>query len=306
MALSFTLDDLNSRSARNTATGADNGVRRFAMSALQESSGGSGGLIQKLWNGFLRFGSSLLTKVWTTLSVALSFSWTLLWSVVVSVSQYIWNFNWNLTEEESNQQIQSLFNNLAGSAGTTLGNAVGWLACGAIPGMIIASFNEPLGMYVLKNVGEEAAEEIAANLANLIRQIAIQGSQVLLTWMYTQVRKLWRKEDSVLRQEMIEAGKFNKADIDKAVADRNKPWSFASAHESAIEAIPNEALKSFVENFFEEMADACIEAGYVVAGSVDSYMAQAKVANQGILGAERTVEILLDRSTEPTTSTSTP
>lgn len=269
------------------------------MSGLQDSEPDSAGLVQKLWNGFLRFGGSLLTKVWESLSVALSFSFTLLWSVIVSVSQFVWNFNWNVTEAENNQQIQSLFNSLAGSAGTTLGNAVGWLACGAIPGMVIASFNEPLGLYVLKNVGEEAAEEIAANLANLIRQVAIQGSQVLLSWMYTQVRKFWRKEDSVIRQQMIASGKLKKEDIDKAIADRNKPWSFASASEEAIEAIPNETLRTFVENFFEEAADACIEAGYVVAGAVDSYMASAKVANQGLLGPERTVEILLDRSTEP-------
>ncbi|MBD2001920.1 MULTISPECIES: hypothetical protein [Cyanophyceae] len=299
MPLSFDLAQLKSRAARAVATGSSNGVRRFAVSGMRDSEPDSGGLVQKLWNGFLRFGGSLLTKVWESLSVALSFSFTLLWSVIVSVSQYIWNFNWNVTEAQNNQQIQSLFTSLAGSAGTTLGNAVGWLACGAIPGMVIASFNEPLGLYVLKNVGEEAAEEIAANLANLIRQTAIQGSQVLLSWMYTQVRKFWRKEDSVFRQELMKTGKLKKEDIDKAIADRNKPWSFASASEEAIEAIPNETLRTFVENFFEEAADACIEAGYVVAGAVDSYMASAKVANQGLLGPERTVEILLDRSTEP-------
>ncbi|MEP0799077.1 hypothetical protein [Funiculus sociatus] len=303
MPLSFDLAQLGSRVARAAATGSNNGVRRFAVSALQERSSGDGGVIQKLWDGFLRFGGSRLAELWQGFTSRLSFSWTLLWSVVVSVGQFIWNFNWNITEAESNQQIQSLFNSLAGSAGTTLGNAVGWLACGAIPGMILTAFNEPLGLYVLKNVGEEAAEELAANLSNLIRQTAIQGSQVLLTWLYTQTRKFWRKEDSVIRQELMKTGKLKKEDIDKAIADRNKPWSFASATEEKIDAIPNETLKSFVENFFEEMADACIEAGYVVAGSVDSYMAQAKVANQGILGTERTVEILLDRSTEPTPAT---
>ncbi|MBD1836126.1 hypothetical protein H6F61_26440 [Cyanobacteria bacterium FACHB-472] len=273
------------------------GVRRFAVNAMTgKASSGGGGIIEKIIGAVGKFGSSLISGVVDALFSAVSFSLSTLWGLVVSTTQFIWNFDFNMSEEAADKQIENLYTSLAGSLGGTLGNAFGWLACGALPGAIIFAFNEPMGLYVLKEVGEEALEEIAGNVAQLIRQTATQGLQVLLTWTYINYRKLWRQPNSEFAK-MLAAGGLKKEYIDRAVEERSKPWSFAKKFEEAVDSIDNKYLKSFTENFFEEAVDACVEAGYVVANSVESYLASQKIANNGLLGEERTVEILLDRST---------
>lgn len=112
----------------------------------------------------------------------ISFSLTGLWSLFVSTSQFIWNFNWNMTDTEIDQQIQQRWNALSGMLGGTLGNSAGYLACGILPGATIFAFNEPLGAYVLKNVGEEMAEEFMSNLAGLVRYCFMSGVQSLILW----------------------------------------------------------------------------------------------------------------------------
>lgn len=53
--------------------------------------------------------------------------------------------------------------------------------------------------------------------------------------------------DSAFVQKLKASGIVDGAKIDKALADRNKPWSFAQKTESAIESIPNEFWRNFTE-----------------------------------------------------------
>ena len=296
MAALIDLANAAGRVARRKIT--VDGVRRFAVNGMtgKADSNDGGGIIQKTIGAVGKFGDSLVGGAANALFSFVSFTLTGLWGLVVSTAPFIWNFDFNMSEEEADKKIEALYTSLAGSLGNTLGNAAGWLACGALPGSIIFAFNEPLGLYVLKQVGDEALEEIASNVAQLIRQTATQGIQVLLTWTYINYRKLWRQPNSEFAK-MLAAGGLKKEYIDRAVEERSKPWSFALEFEERIDSIDNKYLRTFAENFFEEAFDACVEAGYVVANSVDSYLTAQKIANEGLLGEERTVEILLDRST---------
>lgn len=77
-----------------------------------------------------------------------------------------------------------------------------------------------------------------------------------------------------------------------------KPWSFAIAAEEAIDNIKDPALQNFVEEFFEEAIDACVEAGYIIAGGLDSWILQQRQMKTSILGKERVVELQPDREAE--------
>lgn len=294
MALTLELAKLGSRAVRKGI--GSNGVRRFATSALSEKADDEGNIIERLWNGFTRFGGSLVSKVISALTTVISFSFTLLWSLTVSAVTFIWNFNWNTTDAELDASVQAGITAVAGTLGGTLGNALGFLACGAVPGALIFAFNEPLGLHVLEEVGEEALDELAGNVANLVRQVGNLALRATLGYLYKNIRKLWRQPDSAVRARLIADGVTSSEKIDKALAERNKPWSFASAFESAVDSIPNEALRNFTEEFFEELGDSCVEAGYVVANSVDTYLAAQQLAARNILGEEKTVEILLNRN----------
>lgn len=298
MGLEIYLTNMTSRAARKSV--ANDGIRRFAKNAIQDHKDSSGNLIGKLWNGFTRFAGSLISKVWQILSAGIAFSITAIYSMCVSAFQFVWNFNWNATDADLDSQIKSSFVALSGSVGGTLGNALGWLACGAVPGATIATFNEAMGLYVLERVGEEALEEIAGNLANLVRQTGMSLTKAFTVWAYKNIRTLWRKPDSVVKQQLLSGG-MNQQQADDALAKRNKPWSFAKKLEDFVDGIPNEFIKNFTEELFDEFGDACIEAGYVVANSVDGFLAGQKVANSNLLGEEKAVEILLNRDTDNST-----
>lgn len=302
MPSSIDFSSLASRAIRTSVT--PSGIRRFARSGSIDKKDDNGNLLFKLYDGLNRFGGSLMSATLKALGSAFQFSWSLLWGACVSAAQFIWNFNWNASDAELDAQINSSFNALGGTLGATVGNALGWLACGAVPGAVIATFNEPMGLYILEKVGEEALEEIAGNLSNLIKQTATSTIRAASIWSYKNIRNLWRKPDSQLKKELIAAG-MKEDKITQAIAERNKPWSFAQATENFVESIPNTFIKNFTEELIEEFADSCIEAGYVVAGSADSYLAMQKLANQNILGEEKTVEIVFDRSTNGVTNSST-
>ena len=154
-----------------------------------------------------------------------------------------------------------------------------------------------MGAYVLKNVAEEMAEEFIANLNNLVRYTFMSGVQSLLLWSFKNIRKVIKANVNVV--EALFGDKA--AAIVKAWGSPgSKPWSFAKTVEDAVESIPNSAVRNFVEEFLEEAWDGCVEAGYVVANSLDSYIAQQKMGEQqGVpLGQQRYVEVIPDRSND--------
>lgn len=301
MGLTLELQKLGSRLVRKAIS--SNGTRKFNRNGLSEQRDEGGNIIQKIWNGANRFGNSLMGKTLELLGGGFQFSFTALWGACVSTASFLWNFNWNASDAELDKQIQSSFSGLPGKLGGTLGNALGWLVCGAVPGAVLFSFNEPLGVHVLAEVGEEALDEIAGNVADLIKATATSSIKAAAIYAYKNIRKLWREPDSVFVQKLKVSGVVDQAKIDKALADRNKPWSFAQKTEEAIESIPNEFWRNFTEEFVEEFFESCTEAGYVVANSVDSYLAMQKLASTTMLGSEQTVEILLERENEPTIRT---
>lgn len=300
MPLNLDLANFASRSVRKAI--GNNGVRRFAHSALEQKQDEGGNIFQKAWNGFSRFGGFLINVVGTVFNLG-SFALSTLWGWFVSAVQFIWNFNWNASDEELDKSIVSQFNALGGTLGGTLGSALGYLACGAVPGAILFAFNEPMGAYVLREVGEEAFEEISANVAVLIRQTGNLLVKTTVTWLFKNIRNLWRKPDSEFKRQLIAKGNMSPEQINKALADRNKPWSFASATENLIESIPNEFLRNFTEELLEEFSDSCIEAGYVVTNSMDGYLAMNKLSNDGFFGKDKTIEITLNRDAETSATT---
>jgi hypothetical protein len=281
---------LKSRAVRSAI--GNNGKRVFKAS-FESKSQGEGGILSWIWNGAGR----IIGLIGGFLK-GLVFSATAIWDLIVSSAQFIWNFDWNMTDQAIDEQIQQSWNTLAGMFGGTLGNAFGYLACGVLPAATIFTFNEPMGAYIFANVAEEMQEELVANISNLARYTFISGVQALLLWSFKNLRKWLKNNPSVLA---IIFGEQKAQEIAKSWGSAgSKPWSFAKAVDDAVESIPNEAVRNFVEEFLEEAWEGCVEAGYVVANSIDSYISQQKLGRQQVpvLGDERYVEITPDRSND--------
>ncbi|MBH8553601.1 hypothetical protein I8751_14720 [Nostocaceae cyanobacterium CENA357] len=283
--MAISVGDLASRAIRKQFS-------NRTINPIETSIGNSGGgnIISIIVGGF----NSLKGFVVEVFNVIGALDWKQLWAIVTQTVNYIWNFNWNATDTQLEEQIRQRFVALSATAGGTLGNAFGYLACGVLPGALIMTINEPMGAYVLANVVDEAADEFLQNFATLINQTFSLGVQITFAWLFKNVRKLIKSNSPAI-------GRLFGRSIEKAIKSwgekGSQPWSFAIAFDNAVESIPNEALRNFVEEFAEEAIEACVEAGYVVANSVDTYLAN-KVLEKQLLppnGGQKYVEITPNR-----------
>jgi hypothetical protein len=283
--IGLVLGDLASRKIRETSTGGAL-IRTWATSPTVSSS--NKGFLESLWDGASRFVGFLISGA----VQLLSFSWTKLWGWIVGGVTFITNFNWNITDEDINQQIEGLWNSFGGILGSAAGRAIGWIGCGLVPAAAIMTFNESLATHLLKEVGEQAIDEMLDAAAEVVQAGFRMGVQTSFLWLYKNVRRALKDPSNPFGMALrgIVGGKT----VDEW--GKGESWTIASSIENAIESIPNAFLKNFVEEAWEEGTEACIEAGYAIAGGIDAFLAEQAIANSNVLGTERIVEITPDRT----------
>lgn len=298
MTLSIVLSNMRSRAAR--AKVAANGVRRFAVGALQTEV--SGDVVHKIWDGFARFAGSIVGGVVKVLFAGLKWSVSALVGILVSSFNFIWNFNWNTDFDDAKAQLNTGLTSLAGSLGTTVGNALGHLVCGGGTTALIMTFNEPLALYLFKELGEDALNDIASNLGNLIRQTANLLAASAFKYLYASAKHFLEWASDEVKKQLVDQGHITHEQIADTKKAKKEPWSFSSGYQKFVNDIPNQAIQNLLENTVEEFSDACINDGYIIGAGIDSYLAAAKIANGGILGTDQAVEILLNRAPQPEVS----
>ncbi|MEQ8753246.1 MAG: hypothetical protein RID09_06975 [Coleofasciculus sp. G1-WW12-02] len=268
------LDNLPSREIRQIVTGAIHGIRQVDdfLIETEDAEKEDGGLIPGIINGLFRFGKMLFEKVFPAIGNFIEWTLSGLWGLIVSGTQTLWNFNWNVTNEELQQQIDAANVALAGTLGETIGTTSGQLVCGVLPGSLLLKFNQSLGLYALKEVGEEILDELASNLATLVTLTGQQLARVSFSFLFQKVR-------------------------DKFFPNRgeSEPWSFAIAWENFVDEIDNERLQEFVESLFEGATEACANIGYILWGGVDNWLVQSRL-QPNPLGTESLIELQLNKS----------
>jgi len=160
---------------------------------------------------------------------------------------------------------------------------------------VITRFNPALGAHVLLNVGQEALDEFIGGLSALARYSA---QALIRSWIYNSFkagRKWLFTNPTPLKRSLSRFFGINYDSERQLYLDKKSgQWSFAQRDRDRIESIENPLLRDFIEEAYEEFGEACIEAGFVVASSVESFYA----ANQRTLGAERGVELQPDRTSD--------
>lgn len=202
---------------------------------------------------------------------------------------YLWRFNWNMSDEEIDSGIRSDLLALTGQLGGAFGASVGWILCGAIPGAIITKIDPAMGAVVAAELGEEAADELKQ-----VWLAALQvGMDIVATnafkWCFKHVRRI------------IKNSKWAKSLFGGKYAELLENWgkpggqviSLAKWKDDRIESIPNESIRTFVEEFFDEFGDSCNEAIAVIASGIDSYQAlQGVTASEQVLGADKIISLI--------------
>jgi len=279
------LRELASRKFRESSTGG-NLIRTWSASATTTS--GGGGFLETIFNGALRFGNFLISGI-TSL---ISFSFTKLWSWIVSGVQFIYNFDWNVNDTAIDKQIEGLWNSFGGILGGAVGRTIGWIGCGLVPAATVFSFNQSMGAYLLKEVGEQAIDEMLDAASEVINAGFRMSTQATFLWLYKDVRR-------ALKDPSNPFGAALRSVMGNRQVDNwgtGESWTMAKAVEKKIESIPNTFWRNLTEEAFEEGTEACIEAGFAVAGGIDAWLAQQAMQQNSVLGSDRTVELVPDRS----------
>jgi len=280
------LRELASRKIRNSSTGG-NLIRTWSASATTTTSG-SGGFLETIINGALRFGNFLISGVVSLIS----FSFTKLWSWIVSGVQFIYNFDWNISDTAIDKQIEGLWDSFGGILGGAVGRTIGWIGCGLVPAATVFSFNQSMGAYLLKEVGEQALDEMLDAASEVINAGFRMGAQATFLWLYKDVRRALKDPSNPFGAALRSVMGDKKIDN----WGTGESWTIAKAVEKKIESIPNTFWRNFAEEGLEEGSEACIEAGFAVAGGIDAWLAQQAMQRNSLLGSDRTVEITPDRS----------
>jgi hypothetical protein len=290
---------LTSRTVRRAVTGGSG--RRTIGTAPPNSFLPSAltNFLGSIWSSLVNFGGWLISGILG----GISFTFSGVWSLLVQGFWQLYYFDWNITDQSIDQLLAQQKAILAGQLGETVGNLLGYLVCGVIPSAAIMAFNEPLGAYLLKEVGEEALDEFLANFQQLLRMSFRMGVQRIAFEAYKNIRRnvrnLVKDPNSLTSRTIKNLFGDNVLKALQGWGTTNKPWSFATAIEEWIESFNNPAIENFLEELIESFIDGCIEAGYVVAGGLDSWVAQQRLTESNSeFGPETTIEILPNREVE--------
>lgn len=315
MALEIELGTLTSRVVRAATT--PGGIKRIAISLSQKKEE-PGGILGWIIGGIGKFFGFLFSKIIEAIVKFVPWALSTIWGWAVATFQFVWYFDWNMSDEKIDEQIKAQYTALLTQAGGTLGSMTGWLVGGVLPGVVLFVFNEALGVHVLNEVGEEALEELAPLLGALIRSTLRALTRHALLSTYKRARNylvgknpLYQYSESELDSQAaakVASGEWNQQQatdwkektkrVQSASKDnfQRKPWTFQKQFEQWRENTFPDWAQEAAEEFVEEFSESVIESGYVVANSIDSYIAKQKLAAPAILGQQRIVSVTFNRA----------
>lgn len=290
MALTLARTALASHRTRTAIR--SSGGRRYSSSLSSRrggsSSGGILGKIKSVFSGLVGLVGNAVNKILEFIG----FSFSKLAEWICDGVGFIWNFNWNVSDEDLDKAKKAMWDAAGGHLGEIVGKTIGWSVCGLGAAGAIAVFNQPLALYVAKEVGEEAYDEILGSVANFVRASSVSLLKAVVIDSYKNVRK-WLKNPSNPFYKTLKK-RFGKS-LDNWGKPGAKEFSFASWTQEKIESLPDGFIQNFVENAWENFTESCREAFVVVGGSVDNYLAMSALSSRSmtssILGGTQTVEI---------------
>lgn len=221
---------------------------------------------------------------------------TTLLQSVISTSNQILNFDINQTDEELYKQLEAKVNSMYGLLGTTVGSALGWLVCGALPNSLAFRYNKAVGVAIAQDLDEDARAELYSNIAQIIRLSSqtLLNSELINRFASTR-RELKRNPDSTF-------GKFFRKVIGEETFRKwgeagQQAWTIKkNLLDPIIEKEKDPNWKQFKENALEGFSDSCMEASFIVANNLDTYIASQKIARSNMLGKIQHVRIQIGES----------
>jgi hypothetical protein len=222
---------------------------------------------------------------------AIAFTLTQVVSTIINTTNFVFNFNANASDAELDAAIIAKIESFYGLLGTTVGSSIGYLTCGALPGAIAFAFNPAVGAAIMRDLDDDAKSEIYGHV-NQITRLSFQTLvNATLAAKFKSSRRFLKKNPNNPFAKGVKAlmGEENW----KKWGESNRPsWTIhQDVIEKTIEAIPDKGQRDFFENALEGFADSCMEAGYIVANTLDSQLAAQALMRSATLGNQTDVII---------------
>lgn len=211
-----------------------------------------------------------------------------LWDIIVEAYFTLKTFDWNATDEALRQQINANNQTIAVAAANTLGTTLGWgtvrlanFFIGRLFGKKTSKAAAKIKVPVLSAriglaLAEEGNEEIKGSVAAFLRTAAsAQISNQFINFMLTARKNEWLGQKSITKPQ--------------------ENGSIAAKIEKKIEQLP-QFWRAPAEAFIESFEEAIIEAGYVVAFTIDDHVAATRYARDS--GIVRTIELKPEKDTD--------
>lgn len=224
------------------------------------------------------------------------FSLTNLWTMFTSAAINLYYFDWNAPDSRLDAQAKQSWQVFGSLLGGTAGQALGYFACGIVPGSSLMAFDERLAMHVLREVGQEAFEELSYQFSYALQLTMRNLARQSAHWLYKGARR-WLKEPGNPFARALFGSRTEQVQQQWG-AENAQSWSFAMEVEEQVERIPSQFWQNFTEEMIEEFIDSCIEAGYVVAQSIEGYYAERKAAEALQAANHKIVEITPNKSND--------
>lgn len=220
---------------------------------------------------FLSAGLLIQIGVLLTLSALFTF--------VITTIQILYNFNWAISDEEIDKEIKAAYDSLYGLTGGLLGKSLGYLVCGALPGVSAFAFNKGVAAAIFEELGEEAKEEILGQLSALANATFRAFATAQLKKQFKSARRYLKKKPNHPLAKILKE-KMGAKNFDEWGKKSGQTFTLSSKVEERVESIKDPRLRSFTEEFLEEFSEGCTEAGYIVVNTIDSHMAAQAMMNR--------------------------
>lgn len=271
-AVSLNLPALRSRTKSQViqaARSAGNIIKRTLKGALEKIARFAGWLFGKICNFF-------------------NLSFDRLWDIIVEGYFVLKTFDWNATDEALKKQIDANNKALVVAAAGALGTTLGW---GTVR---LANFF--IGRFFGKKTSKAAAKmKVPVLSARIGLALAEEGNEEIKASIYGFLRAATSAQISNQFINFVLTARRNEWFGMQSITKPQENGSIAAQIEKKIEKLP-EFWRAPVENLIESFEEAIIEAGYVVAFTIDDHVAASRYARDS--GFVRTVEIKPQKDTD--------
>lgn len=287
MAINLIARGFRSEGLRRVATGGRN--RRVTTKLFRKNEKAQGAL--KWVNNWAGRFLSYLYKVSGLERLVNAFTATNFWEMISSGGLFLLDFNFNISEEEIQKQIDAAYTQIFAAAGGVIGMSLGYFVCGAIPSGALMVINKYAGMYAFSQLGEEYVRELSGALGTVAESTFRALKTHFMFFVFQNLRNYWKiatwqKRENDLLLALDLAGLDSKK-ISEIFEKQKEPWIISEKVENFIGGIKNNKIRAAANAIWDRFLDGCVDAGYVVAGSIDEFF----ITDEGLKQNKTVVDI---------------